>query len=188
MACKKFFVGVLLVIMFGTSQSFGQDMNFTFPSPESSLLVRGVMNPVNLNTGVVNVQVPLFSIQEGGLNLPVYLSYQTSGIKLHDIATWVGLGWNLSAGGKVTRIVKKRPDETGFCKTSSPDGAAAAVLSSWTDKAYDSRQNGDFDSEPDVFFYEFPGAAGMFVMDPEGNAHTVPYSNIKIEWVDKSLF
>jgi YD repeat protein len=188
MACKKFFVGVLLIIMFGTPQSFGQDMNFTFSSPESSLLVRGVTNPVNLNTGVVNVQVPLFSIQEGGLNLPVYLSYQTSGIKLHDIATWVGLGWNLSAGGKVTRIVKKRPDETGFCKTSSPDGAAAAVLSSWTDKAYDSRQNGDFDSEPDVFFYEFPGTAGMFVMDPEGNAHTIPYSNIKIEWIDKSYF
>ncbi len=188
MACKKFFVGVLLVIVFGASQTLGQNLNFTFPSPESSMLVRSVTNPVNLNTGVVNVQVPLFSIQEGGLSLPVYLSYQTSGIKLHDIATWVGLGWNLSAGGKVTRVVKKRPDETGFCKSSSPDGAAAAVLSSWTEKAYDSRENGDFDSEPDVFFYEFPGAAGMFVVDPDGNAHTIPYSNIKIEWVDKSYF
>ena len=188
MVYKKLFIGALLVIVFGTSPTLGQNVNFTFPSPEASLLVRSVSNPVNLNTGVVNVQVPLFSIQEGGLMLPIALSYQTSGIKLHDIATWVGLGWNLSAGGKVTRVVKKRPDEAGYCKSSSPDGAAAAVLSSWTTKTYDSRESGDFDSEPDVFFYEFPGASGMFVMDPEGNAHTIPYANIKIEWVDRSYF
>ena len=186
---KRWFVGMLVLsLVLLASRSWGQDMNITSLSPETSLLMRSVNNPVNLNTGVVNVQIPLFSIQEGGLTLPVCINYQTTGIKLHDIATWVGLGWNLSAGGRISRIVKKRPDETGFCKNPSPDGAAATQLSSWTNSVYDSRESGDFDSEPDVFFYEIGGISGMFVMDPEGNAHTIPYTNNKIEWVDKSYF
>ena len=96
---KKYFVGVFVLgFLLLASRLWGQDMNITSSSPEMALLMRSVNNPVNLNTGIVNVQVPLFSIQEGGLTLPIGINYQTTGIKLHDIATWVGLGWNLSAG------------------------------------------------------------------------------------------
>lgn len=108
---KKYFVGVFVLgFLLLASRLWGQDMNITSSSPEMALLMRSVNNPVNLNTGIVNVQVPLFSIQEGGLTLPIGINYQTTGIKLHDIATWVGLGWNLSAGGRISRIVK---NETG---------------------------------------------------------------------------
>ena len=138
---KKYFVGVFVLgFLLLASRLWGQDMNITSSSPEMALLMRSVNNPVNLNTGIVNVQVPLFSIQEGGLTLPIGINYQTTGIKLHDIATWVGLGWTLSAGGRISLIVKKRPDETGFCKSSSPDGAVASKLSSWTNSTYDSRE------------------------------------------------
>lgn len=118
---KKYFVGVFVLgFLLLASRLWGQDMNITSSSPEMALLMRSVNNPVNLNTGIVNVQVPLFSIQEGGLTLPIGINYQTTGIKLHDIATWVGLGWNLSAGGRISRIVKKRPEKLVFVKVLLP--------------------------------------------------------------------
>ena len=50
------------------------------------------------------------------------------------------------------------------------------------------RESGDFDSEPDIFFYEIAGVSGMFVVDPEGETHTIPRTNNKIEWIDISYF
>lgn len=46
----------------------------------------------SLYTGVANVSVPLYTVQLGNISLPIGLNYITSGIKVRDIETWVGLG------------------------------------------------------------------------------------------------
>lgn len=88
-----------------------QESNSLSPSPDSRTLVRDIQNPVDYHTGTVNVQAPLYTVQANGISIPITLSYNTSGIKVNDTPTSTGLGWRLSAGGKITRIVKKYPDE-----------------------------------------------------------------------------
>ena len=67
---KKYFVGVFVLgFLLLASRLWGQDMNITSSSPEMALLMRSVNNPVNLNTGIVNVQVPLFFYSRRRFNL-----------------------------------------------------------------------------------------------------------------------
>lgn len=62
----------------------------------------GLVNP---STGIFAYQIPLFSI--GGY--PMNLTYQ-AGIQMEDVATMVGLGWNLNAGS-IVRTLRGLPDD-----------------------------------------------------------------------------
>ena len=67
--------------------------------------------PVNYHTGVPGISIPLYTLKEGSLTLPITLNYHASGLKVEETDSWVGAGWSLSAGGVITRIVKDKPDE-----------------------------------------------------------------------------
>lgn len=41
----------------------------------------------------------------------ISISYSNNGIAVDQVATWVGLGWNLSVGGKIKRTVRGYPDD-----------------------------------------------------------------------------
>src|SRR6187399_2089539 len=81
------------------------------PSPTAAALARYGQVPVSLSSGIPEITIPLFEIKDHELYLPVTLSYHASGIKVEEIASWVGLGWSLNAGGVVTRNVMGLPDE-----------------------------------------------------------------------------
>jgi hypothetical protein len=58
--------------------------------------------------------------RSGKLQLPISLSYHSSGIKVDQEATSVGLGWTLHAGGSIARIVRDVEDQNdpyGFLYT-----------------------------------------------------------------------
>ena len=82
---------------------------------------------VNTRTGSNVVTLPLYSVSTGGVSIPVALSYNGRGIRVEQQASFVGLGWNLSFGGVITREVKGHPDFT----INAYDFATAQV-SSWT--------------------------------------------------------
>ncbi len=65
----------------------------------------GTENLVNPATGTFSYQIPLFTI--GGY--PMNLAYQ-SGIQMEDVASMVGLGWNLNAGS-IVRTLRGLPDD-----------------------------------------------------------------------------
>ena len=50
-------------------------------SPEAAALAKMVNYPVNFNTGVPDISVPLYTLQAGGLSLPITLSYHAGGLK-----------------------------------------------------------------------------------------------------------
>ncbi|MCL2561446.1 MAG: hypothetical protein FWE10_03880 [Rikenellaceae bacterium] len=87
------------------------DDDFFIPSPNASALIRAINNPVNLATGTVSMQVPLYTLQAGAIQVPLALSYQATGIQVGQKASNVGLGWRLSGTPQITRVVKGRPDE-----------------------------------------------------------------------------
>ena len=65
------------------------------PSPEvASLANIGNIN-VGMHTGFASMNIPLFDVSTGNFKLPVALSYSSNGIKVNEIPSRVGLGWNL---------------------------------------------------------------------------------------------
>jgi len=42
--------------------------------------------------------------------MPITAEYFTNGIRVDDIPSRIGLGWNLNAGGYVSRVVRDEQD------------------------------------------------------------------------------
>ena len=83
-------------------------------SPEAFAFQRYGDVPVNMVVGRPDINVPLYVIEGKEMNLPISLTYDASGIKVSQLATSVGLGWNFNYGGAVTRIVRDRPDQASI--------------------------------------------------------------------------
>ena len=52
------------------------------PPPTASELGKYVEVPVSLYTGIPNISVPIFQVEENGYKLDISLSYHASGIKV----------------------------------------------------------------------------------------------------------
>jgi YD repeat-containing protein len=81
------------------------------PSPTAASLINAAREGVDLYTGKINIDIPLCALKSRDIEVPVALSYNTSGIRVDDIASWVGMGWSLNAGGSISRVMKGLPDE-----------------------------------------------------------------------------
>ena len=76
---------------------------------------------VNLSTGKIMPSIPLSTISCSKLNDQVNLVYTGgSGIKVNDIASDVGLGWELNVGGFISREVRGLPDERTIWVDAAP--------------------------------------------------------------------
>ncbi|WP_073403181.1 DUF5977 domain-containing protein [Mucilaginibacter sp. OK098] len=60
--------------------------------------------PVSEYTGLPNVSIPLYEIEEDGIKVPLTLTYQANGIRVNQDASWVGLGWDLQVGSIIQQI------------------------------------------------------------------------------------
>jgi len=145
--------------------------------------------PVSNYTGVPNISIPLYTIKSGDLTLPISINYHAGGFKVDEMASSVGLGWALNAGGSITRSQRGKADEDldGFMSTVYPktidslirhkttlDTAGVTELNLLLNKVAD----GTIDAEPDVFNFNFGSYSGKFTIDSRGNFHTFPLQNI----------
>ncbi len=80
-------------------------------SPTASELGKYGEVPVSLYNGTPQVNMPITQISGNDMAMPVSLSYNASGVKVNQIASWVGLGFSLSAGGVITREIRDQPDD-----------------------------------------------------------------------------
>lgn len=100
----KTFKRVLIIVLlsFFPFLSFAQSNPFKQENPS---------NMVNLFTGDFNYSIPLLGIPLPGGSYPITINYQ-SGIKLEQEASWVGLGWQINAGGAIERELVNYPDDS----------------------------------------------------------------------------
>ncbi len=137
------------------------------PSPEAASLGKYGNVPVSLFTGTPNVSIPLVELKGNFLSLPVSLSYNSSGFKPDEIAPWTGLGWALNAGGVITRSVMGDPDmDNNYFKTPSP---LREVPADELEKQfyYESIRNKQTETQTDVYYYNFMGHTGKFMINPD---------------------
>ncbi|NML37697.1 hypothetical protein HHL17_10880 [Chitinophaga sp. G-6-1-13] len=156
------------------------------PSPNAASLGRYGETPVNLFNGLPNIEIPLSQIAVGSeFNMPVNLSYHAAGNRVDEIASYVGLGWALNAGGAITRTVHGSPDEYGYL--GQGHGKLIPADRPWQMDAsnfqrFRSSALGIIDTQPDEFSYNFGGYSGKFVVDTNGVVQLMPYKNIRVKW------
>jgi hypothetical protein len=159
-------------------------------SPDAAALGKYGNIPVSPYTGVPNISIPLYTIKSGDLSLPVSLSYHSGGNKIEEMASSVGLGWTLNAGGAITRTIRGKADESayGFLNETAAATINSELLNATTlptqqqqtlDMLLNETADGTIDSEPDIYSYNFGGYSGKFVMDGSGNVYVMPLQDIK---------
>ncbi len=73
-------------------------------SPEAKGIGKFGDIPVSNYTGSPDISIPIYTVKTGKLTLPITLKYHATGIEVSQEASWVGLGWNLIAGGRISYI------------------------------------------------------------------------------------
>jgi len=183
----RFYFSILFVCLLAVlslAQS-GNLQKVVPPSPNAASLGKYGDIPVGMFTGSANIGLPLYEVKGRELSLPISLNYHTSGIKVEEIASWVGLGWNLDAGGAITRGVRGIPDEgaNGYAQPGSTlinEGIAGQpallvnVLQGFTD------------SEPDAFSYSVGGKSGKFIFNQtDQKFYSIPQTAMQIIKTDE---
>jgi len=189
---QLFIVGISLFYSSASAQigATGAEFNLSTmvpTSPEAALLGRFGDIPVGKYTGTADISIPIWTMNEDNLGLPITLQYSSSGIKVNDEATWVGLGWSLDPGGSIIQVVNGRSDQSDDVATTHPQGYANILASSpswfngrpeFQDAVWpDAGVNGSDDHEtlwnlaaglgqPDIYMFSFAGHSGQFYINP----------------------
>ncbi|GAO31860.1 hypothetical protein [Geofilum rubicundum] len=177
--CSLMVFMVLAILMICLS-SIGQ--NVIPPAPESSSLTKFIDVPVNHFSGLPDISIPIYNIKSDGLNVPIGLIYHARGIGVEEIASRVGVGWALNAGGAIVRQTRGLPDDfpngyldSDFYSTFHTDETTRHLI-------YDKCLDNICDMEPDRFSYSFMGMSGNFYFDQRTKQIVQEnYTDIKIE-------
>ena len=103
----------ILHTTYGQTNNITREHNVTPVTPEAAALAKMVNYPINHNTGIPNISIPLYEIKTGGMVLPIELVYHSSGFKINELAGRAGLGWSLSCDLQITRTIYGEDDFKG---------------------------------------------------------------------------
>jgi hypothetical protein len=97
-------------------------------APNSASLSKFFDNPVSMSTGVANIQIPIYTIESGNIKVPIVLQYHGGGIRVNEIASWVGMGWSLSTGANITKRVNGLDDLYATAQSSPTEGLTSNYI------------------------------------------------------------
>lgn len=193
---KRLFIISLLCGMVMTmtrAQSIDLQPQPNIQPPTVASLMKYIDHPVGLYYGNPEINHTLYTLKDGAIELPITLQYNASGIKVDEEASWVGLGWNLNAGGMVIQSAVGMMDEKADYNipyiSDYPQGSFPGYLNivyRLDDiKRYEEyyRKATEARLQPDVFYFSFPGGSGKFFIDyRDGSVHQIDESRpLKIE-------
>jgi hypothetical protein len=177
-----FFLIAFCLLAAGAQAQF-QKPDVSMPSPNAASLGLYGEVPVSLYTGTPNIDIPLYTLEEGKIKVPISLSYHASGVRVNQHPGWVGLNWNLNAGGAITRVVRGTPDDyndgsvKGFYFTYS-----SLQNSNWETREYVKAVApiAATDTEPDEFKFNFLNFSGSFFINEMGKISVKSNHNLKV--------
>jgi YD repeat-containing protein len=183
----------LLLIMGSTQVVFAQNNigeKVIFPSPQAAQIGKYGGYTVNQSTGTPNINIPIYTAKEGALSIPVSLAYNYKGFRPSDEPGWVGLGFSLSAGGAITRVIKSTADEIvagQMAKVKTLVDGNTPVLANYQALNLTGTGNNYQESEPDIFSFQFDGLSGKFVIDENGIPRVISSQKIVFAY-DESAY
>lgn len=177
------------------------------PSPQVWSFMRYGSTPVNLYTGTLAVDIPIYTYKDNDFEIPISIGYASNGLRPGNRGGILGKDWFLNTGGVITREVRGYPDEAsidGNHDISGFNGNLYLYDLGVNDEIYDReifwqpyypdnitmqvrRSYGldNYEVQNDIFHYSFMGFKGSFIVKPKGEIevfHTnTPKGEIKIE-------
>ena len=187
-----------------------QFKNVVPPTPDAAALGKFGDIPVGYSTGIPSIAIPVYSWTSNrkDISLSISLNYHAGGYRVEEMASDVGLGWALSAGGSVSRTMRGLPDDypaLGFLNSPSlpavsnydyPGGYFYADQFSQNTEASDvvislqnspgnydsirSLQANQLDAQQDIYNYSLSGKSGRFVINKQGIAQKLDDNKVII--------
>ena len=190
---KKLIAISIIVLLYSNNSraQAPQIVSVTPPSPNVQAMQKYGDIPVSSYTGIPDISIPLYSAKFRDINIPISLSYHSSGIKVSEEASQVGLGWVLNAAGTISRNIIGADDFNGSvyfngASDTIMDFAAGqgpthiiqtgcnlqmfnkSIPTLPTIYNYDITaailSNPAIDFQPDQYYYNYPGQSGKFLM------------------------
>ncbi|KRB56452.1 hypothetical protein [Flavobacterium sp. Root186] len=150
--------------------------------------------PINLYSGKSDIVIPFYEIQAGKIKVPVTLTYNSGGIKVDEIASSAGLGWNLNATGNILVGVKDLRDgvlkyETYGTPVKIPIDIGYNRRYFLKDPIYNSNAElyANLDSSPDFYYVNAPGLNNVFIID-DSNPNDYQTSHTQRKYVSSFLY
>lgn len=162
----------------------------TPPAPNAAALSKFGDIPVGLATGIPQINVPLYSFHnsDNSLNLDVTLDYHAGGVRVDEMASDVGIGWVLNAGGAVTRTRRGIQDEAssyGFMNAPAilDENAGNDCYSNYYPNFFSRVATNNYDGQNDIFNLNFGGRSGKFMFGRNGDFLMLTSNKLKVEKV-----
>lgn len=159
---------------------------------------------VDLLTGRLQYGIPLGELKANDISIPIGISNHGNAVTVAEGGSDCGVGWSLSAGGSITRIVRGLPDELNdhrkgwIYSTKSPDiqsftpqgGDSFATYTSGEEDDYEFLEELGYtnDTEPDLFYFQAPGIGGQFILDHDGVPQLLTLQDVTISNFDTTGF
>ena len=162
---------LLLTFAFIQTALIAQNGDYTIDQQSETYLKHQFLQitPTEVNefNGSANIFIPFYSIKLNDLEIPIGIRYNSTGIKVDQRATEVGLGWTLEAGGSVTKEINGKYEDNTLVKDYYPfntmDGGY--LSSPYTEEI------------PDFYRISASGLSGRFFIDKTLNVQEI--ENIK---------
>lgn len=185
---------LFILFMINVCTSWGQLRPVkNMQTPEAASLGLYGQIPVSHYTGIPNISIPLYDVEVGDYKLPISASYHLSSVKPNTPSGIMGLGWNLMAGGQITRTVRgimdEKVDKEGvghgfYYHASKLKGMKNSDFKTYTEKKMRDEKGGSdwFELTPDEFSFNFCGYSGTFYYNENGGWTVVSDDDIKVEF------
>ena len=151
------------------------------PTPQTQAFVRYGNNTVDMNTGSVSINIPVYTYKDNDFELPLSLTYTSQGFVPGQQTGILGLGWFLNCAGTISREIKGVPDDYV-----SSDGTKGVLLgksscsesdimelkekhpnsNGWQHYVVDGRE-----TTSDIYHFSFNGHSGTFHFDTSKQLH-----------------
>jgi hypothetical protein len=182
--------------------------DFVPPTPQAAQFIRYGEIPVSHTTGVPQIEVPIYILSTGWIDIPISISYHASGFRVRDIPSPVGLGWVLNAGGLISRSIEVKADfentdvmavksvadvealKNGSLKPfGSVDFSEHGSVDTWNNFIFGVQNTASLDTRTDRYVYNFLGKSGVARYDVDANKLLpVPYAPLIINRVSKDCY
>jgi hypothetical protein len=193
---KLLFLFVSISSLKAQTDAKGYAQNFTTASPSAFAFSKIDNVPVNLFTGRISLNIPVYEKKMSVLHFNMALGYSGGGgIKKDERSTLLGKSWLLDVGGIITRNKRGIPDDYKTTQsyygsvpskyngvlynggvTYKADGVQRCTVS---DPTFD-YQDGTADAQHDIFEFNVFGKTGKFYIGKDQQVLIVTDSKMKI--------
>lgn len=144
--------------------------------PKASDFLNDVsLDNVDMSTGTLKIGIPLYEIKVNDISVPIGLNYSALGLKVGQEAGPTGMGWELSAGGKIITNIQGKKDTEPLIGMQTNPLPSETSLDPYNNLTHRERVgkiiDGKMDGAWDTYNYILPNGGGSYIK----NGLTFPY-------------